>query len=270
MTQPQASVSKPEDDYDPSVYASLVAVEDRHFWFRARRRAIVAAFESVRDRLAPGYRVLEVGCGTGNVLDALEESAQKGTVIGMDIHREGMLWAQRRVDRAFLVQGDAAHPPFSVRFEVVGLFDVLEHLDDDVGALRGLRQLLTERGVLLLTVPADPNLWSYFDVGSHHKRRYYESDLRAKLVESGYVVEYLTPYMSVLQPVMWLGRRFAAWRAARPQSAAEAWSVAEADLRVRPVSGAVLDFLLEQELRVLRRRRRLPIGASLLCVARRA
>ena len=270
MTQTQAVVPSADEDYDPSVYPSLVAVEDRHFWFRARRRAIMAAFEGIRSGLAPGYRVLEVGCGTGNVLEALEESATDGTVIGMDIHQEGMRWAQRRVRRTFLVQGDAAHPPFSVRFEVVGLFDVLEHLDDDVRALRGLRRLLTDRGVLLLTVPADPNLWSYFDVGSHHKRRYLESDLRSKLVEAGYVVEYLTPYMSVLQPVMWLGRRFTTWRSARPHSATEAWSVAEADLRVRPVSGAVLDFLLGQELHMLRRRRRLPIGASLLCVARPA
>lgn len=270
MTKTQAELSRAEEDYDPSVYASLVAVEDRHFWFRARRRAIKAAFEGIRDGLAPGYRVLEVGCGTGNVLEVLEESAHDGMVIGMDIHQEGMQWAKRRVRRAFLVQGDAVHPPFSVRFEVVGLFDVLEHLDDDVGALRGLRQLLTERGSLLLTVPADPSLWSYFDVGSHHKRRYDEGDLRAKLVEAGYVVEYLTPYMSVLHPVIRLGRRFTAWRAAPPRSATEAWSVAEADLRVRPLSGAVLDFLLGQEVRMLRRRRRLPIGASLLCVARRA
>src|SRR5580704_14188447 len=149
--------------YDPNLYESLVAVEDRHFWFRARNRAITAVFESLRDDLKPGYRVLEVGCGTGNVLRDLQTSAVGGNVIGMDLHMEGLRYARHRLDPAMLVQADADFPPFSVRFDVVGLFDVIEHLDDDVGVLRQLRQLVKPGGALMLTVPADPNLWSYFD-----------------------------------------------------------------------------------------------------------
>jgi SAM-dependent methyltransferase len=265
VEEPAASSS-----YDPAVYRSLVAVEDRHFWFRARNRAISAVFETVRTGQAPGYRVLEVGCGTGNVLRVLQKSATGGTVIGVDLHQEGLRYAKGRLNPPLLVQADVAHPPFSVKFEIVGLFDVLEHLDDDVAALRGLRDLLTDGGILLLTVPADPRLWSYFDVGSHHRRRYEERDLRDKLIESGYAVEYLTPYMGVLHPVLWTARRLATLLKPGSQPAAAAWSMAEADLRVRPVSGAVLGFLLEQEVRQLRRRRRLPIGASLLAVARRS
>jgi SAM-dependent methyltransferase len=256
--------------YDPAAYRSLVAVEDRHFWFRARNRAINAVFDTVRRGLAPGYRVLEVGCGTGNVLKVLQKSAAGGTVIGIDLHQEGLRYARGRLSPALLVQADVAHPPFSVKFEMVGLFDVLEHLDDDVAALRGLRDLLTDGGILLLTVPADPRLWSYFDVGSHHRRRYEEEDLREKLVKSGYAVEYLTPYMSALHPVLWIARRLTKWLNPTSQDAATAWKLAGADLRVRPLSGAVLGFLLERELRPLRRRRRLPIGASLLAVARRS
>jgi SAM-dependent methyltransferase len=258
----------PEASYDPVAYESLVAVEDRHFWFRARNRAIIAAFESVRRELRPGYRVLEVGCGTGNVLRELQRFAVGGSVIGMDLHQEGLRYAQRRVNPALLVRADASRPPFSVRFELVGLFDVLEHLKDDVAVLRRLRELLTPHGALLVTVPADPRLWSYFDVASHHQRRYVARDLNDKLVAAGYAVEYLTPYMSVLHPLLWAARRLAAWRKTRPGDAASALSLAEADLRVRPVSGAVLGFLLGQELRLLRRRRQIPIGASLLAIAR--
>jgi SAM-dependent methyltransferase len=256
--------------YDPNLYESLVAVEDRHFWFRARNRAITTVFESLRDGLKPGYRVLEVGCGTGNVLRDLQKSAAGGTVIGMDLHLEGLRHAQRRVNPALLVRADAGHPPFSVRFDVVGLFDVLEHLDDDVAVLRQLRELLSANGALMLTVPAYPSLWSYFDVGAHHRRRYETAELNDKLVAAGYTVEYLTPYMTVLHPLLWAGRRLAAMRRPRPADAVSAWSLADADLRVRPVSGAVLGFLLGQELRWLRRRRRLPIGSSLLAVARAA
>ena len=254
--------------YDPGLYESLVEVEDRHFWFRARNRAITAVFESLSADLRPGYRVLEVGCGTGYVLRDLQKSAAGGSVIGMDLHLEGMRYAQRRVNPALLVRADAGHPPFSVRFDVVGVFDVLEHLDDDVAVLRQLRELLSPGGALMLTVPAHRSLWSYFDVGAHHRRRYERAELRDKLVAAGYTVEYLTPYMTVLQPVLWAGRRLAATRGRRPADAASAWTLAGADLRVRPVSGAVLGFLLRQELPSLRRRRPLPMGASLLAVAR--
>jgi SAM-dependent methyltransferase len=267
-----ASTQRASDatSYDPSLYESLVAVEDRHFWFRARNRAITAVFESVRVGLKPGYRVLEVGCGTGNVLRALQKSAVGGTVIGMDLHLEGLRYAQRRVNPALLVSADAGRPPFSVQFDVVGLFDVLEHLDDDVAVLRQVRELLSANGALLLTVPAYRNLWSYFDVGSHHRRRYESAELNDKLVAAGFSVEYLTPYMSVLHPVLWAGRRLAATRRPRPADAASAWSLAKADLRVRPITGTFLGFLLGQELAWLRRRRRLPFGASLLAVARAA
>lgn len=270
MQASTAPFGAPETSYDPSAYESLVAVEDRHFWFRARNSAIVAAFESVRRELRPGYRVLEVGCGTGNVLRELQRVAVGGTVIGMDLHQEGLRYAQRRVNPALLVRADASRPPFSVRFEVVGLFDVLEHLEDDVAVLRQIRELLTSRGALLVTVPADPRLWSYFDVASHHQRRYGARELNDKLVAAGYAVEYLSPYMAVLHPVLWAARRLAAWRKPRPRDAASAWSIAEADLRVRPVSGAVLGFLLGQELRLLSRRSQIPIGASLLAIARAA
>jgi len=257
-----------ESSYDPTLYESLIAVEEKHFWFRARNRAITAVFESVRAGLKPGYRVLEVGCGTGNVLRELQASAVGGTVIGMDLHLEGLHHAKRRVNPALLVQADAAKPPFSVRFDVVGLFDVIEHLDDDVAVLRQLRQLLTANGALLLTVPAHMRLWSYFDVGAHHRRRYEIGELHDKLVAAGYSVEYLTPYMSVLQPVLWAGRRLAAKGRTPPTDAASAWSLAETDLKVRPVSGAVLSFLLGMEIPWLRARRELPIGASLVAVAR--
>jgi len=256
--------------YDPDLYASLVAVEDRHFWFRARNRAITAVFESLRSGLRPGYRVLEVGCGTGSVLRDLQMSATGGTVIGMDLHVEGLRYAQARVNPALLVVADAGHPPFSVRFDVVGLFDVIEHLDDDVAVLKQLREVLTAGGALMLTVPAHKSLWSYFDVVAHHRRRYERAELNDKLVAAGYSVEYLTPYMGVLHPLLWAGRRLAASIGPRQADAASARSLAEADLRVRPVSGALLGFLLGQELPWLRRRRRLPMGASLLAVARAA
>ena len=159
--------------------------------------------------LPPGYRVLEVGCGTGNVLRMLERHCRRGTVVGMDLFAEGLHYARQRT-ACGLVQGDVRTPPFGAAFDLIGLFDVLEHLPDDRQILADLHRMLVPGGHLLVTVPAHRALWSYFDEAAHHCRRYAAPDLRRKLVAAGYRVDYLTQYMAALFPLVWLGRRLAA------------------------------------------------------------
>src|SRR5262245_37315921 len=79
--------------------------------------------------------------------------------------------ARMRTDNCLLVQGNASQAPFSKTFHLIGMFDVLEHIQDDIGALRDIRSLLDPDGALLLTVPAHASLWSYFDEASRHCRR---------------------------------------------------------------------------------------------------
>jgi SAM-dependent methyltransferase len=254
-------------EYDPAVYEPLVKVEDRHFWFRARNRVIGAMAAQLAAPLSPGYRVLEVGCGTGNVLRALTEACPGGTVIGMDLFGDGLRFARARLPKAMLVRGDALHPPFAERFEIVGMFDVLEHLEDDLGVLRALHLLLTDRGKLLLTVPAGRSLWSYFDEASRHVRRYEIAELTDKLHRTGFEVEFISPYMGILFPLLWAGRRLARGgqpRQADPQTTRRLF---DRELEVNPVAGAGLELLLRLERPLLLGRRRLPIGSSLIAVA---
>lgn len=258
---------EPSRVYDPGLYEKLAEVEDRHFWFQARNRAIVAAFELVKPRLDAGYRVLEVGCGTGNVLRALQAVVPQGRLFGMDYETEGLRYAKVRAPQAGLVVGDAGHPPFDVQFDVIGAFDVIEHVDDDQHVLAQLGRLLKPNGFLLLTVPADPRLWSYFDVAAHHRRRYRFGDLHTKLAATGYHVEYMTPFMTALTPVLWAGRRLTG-RRGRAQEVEPA-ELVQADLRVRPAIGAGLGLMLAPEVRFIRSRWRLPAGTSLLAVASR-
>ena len=139
--------------YDPAFFQLLFEVEDRHFWFRSRNRIIAAWVKRLTSELTPGFRVLEIGCGTGNVLRVLDQVCPSGTVVGMDLFAEGLKYAQQRTSAA-LVQGDMHHPPFASQFDIIGLFDVLEHLPDDRQVLRDLKGMLRENGTLLLTVPA--------------------------------------------------------------------------------------------------------------------
>jgi SAM-dependent methyltransferase len=261
MTERQAAE---QSGYDPIFFEQLFQVEDRHFWFRTRNRVLAALARAILQQ--GGGRVLEVGCGTGNVLRVLASACPGGLVVGMDLFAEGLALARRRTGCP-LVQGDMQAAPFSAQFDLVGLFDVLEHLPDDRAVLRDLRGLLAPGGHLLLTVPAHPWLWSYFDEAAHHCRRYTEADLEQKLREAGYTVEYCTPYMAAILPLVWLRRKLAG--RVRPASVSEQALTSE-ELRIVPGLNAALIALLSFEAAVLARGRRLPFGTSLLVLARRA
>jgi SAM-dependent methyltransferase len=256
--------------YDPAYFAQLFEVEDRHFWFRSRNRSISAVVGQIVADLPPGYRALEIGCGTGNVLRVLEQTCLAGTVVGMDLFVQGLQYARQRTG-CLLVQGDMDRSPFGMQFDVIGLFDVLEHLEDDDRALRSLDKMLAKDGRLLLTVPAHPWLWSYFDEFSHHCRRYRRADLLQKLEAAHLAVEWLTYYMAACLPLLWLGRTVSGLRHKGFKHGTKGSAdLAARDLRVTPVVNEILATLLGLESHLLARRNKLPCGTSLLAVARKS
>lgn len=257
------------ESYDPSYFRKLFKIEDEHFWFCARNTVISKLVEQIQANLASGYRVLEVGCGTGNVLRVLERTCRNGSVIGMDLFSEGLVFARQRT-KCSLVQGDVQMPPFDVQFDLVGVFDVLEHLPNDTEILRNLSSLLAPGGKLILTVPAHMSLWSYFDVASHHCRRYELREMQQKLTEAGYTIDYVTQYMAVIFPLMWLGRRVAAIVSRRTnEKERDANNTASNELRIIPGVNSILKWILTLEASLLVRRWHLPIGTSILAIVRK-
>ncbi len=248
--------------YDPAHFAHLFSVEQRHAWFRARNELIGEIASGLVTDAGDGYRVLEVGCGTGGVLRTLEQACARGRVIGMDSFAEGLRFARQRTGCS-LVVGDANHPPFGREFSLVGMFDVLEHLPDDRGVLARMGEILLPGGALMLTVPADPALWSYFDEASNHQRRYDAADLRDRLESAGFAVEYVTHFMTALTPMLRTYRRIAGLKSRSPEQA-----VAR-DLRIVPVVNDVMYRLLVREQRAIRARKVLSGGTSILAIARR-
>lgn len=260
------------ESYDPDFFAPLFEAEDRHFWFRARNQVIAGLVSRITAGLAPGYRFLEVGCGDGNVLRVLERVCHSGTIIGMDLFAEGLRYARLRTSCP-LVQGDVHANPFAMQFEFIGLFDVLEHLPDDMQVLGDIRGMLAPGGALMLTVPAHQSLWSYFDDASHHCRRYEQLELDTKLQRAGHRVEYISQYMMSIFPLVWLGRRMASLvkrsRKGGARSPQQTHQLAVDELRVRPGVNGVLTWVLSQESRLIAARKHLPIGTSLVAVARK-
>jgi len=254
--------------YNPDFYAPLFEAEDRHFWFRARNVVLERIVAAETAGLRNGFRVLEVGCGTGYVLRMLHDTCRRGVVIGMDRFADGLALARKR-SAAPVVRGRIEAAPFSVPFDLIGIFDTLEHIDDDAAALGNLRQLLRPGGVLCVTVPAYEELWSDFDVESRHCRRYAPELLDERLRQAGFTVEYLTPFMATLYPLARIGRFLSdAQRRRRAASGDASQSAVVDQLRIRPGINGVLTFLLAQEARLIEARKQLPLGTSLLAVAR--
>lgn len=265
MTGPSDRPSK--GGFDARFVEPLARVEDRHFWFRARAQLIAGLVGTCSPTLPAGFRVLEVGCGTGSVLSRLSDVCRGHLAVGVDAVFEGLVHARRRSgDAAAVVQADARRPPFreDVRFALVGLFDVIEHIPDDRSALEAVHELMPPGGILLVTVPASPALWSGFDEAARHCRRYTEPTLSAVLQEAGFHVDFISPFMTSLYPLVWVRRRVMGYR----ESSADGGQ-SPSDFRVVPVLNALLAAVLALESAWVRKRRRLPFGVSLVAQAHR-
>jgi SAM-dependent methyltransferase len=185
----------------------------------------------------------------------------------MDYFLEGMAFSKRR-GNLNLVQADAYHPPFSQSFDIIGAFDVIEHLQDDTGVLRNLHSMLRPNGILLLTVPAHPCLWSDFDVRSKHCRRYTGSDLKNKLAEAGFTLKLFSPFMSASLPLLWLQRKWHGLRgsAKKPDGRRD---IASSELRILPVVNMILRTILCTEAGIVAHGLKLPFGSSFIVMAQR-
>ena len=248
--------------FDAAGIQRLLAAEDRHFWFRARNQIIAALAGRPIADLADGFHILEIGCGSGNVLRVLQQlAAGRGRVEGLEVSTEAADVARARTGLS-ITNGYLSDLDATASFDIVAAFDVLEHIDDQVAVLEQIRERLRPGGRLVLTVPAHQSLWSAFDVASGHERRYTSSSLARALRESGFIVEYLTYFMSLLFPPMWLRRRFL--RSEKPDMGA----LLDSEFQVVPVVNGLAYELLRQEAHVVRARRHLPMGTSLAAIAK--
>ena len=189
--------------YDASYFAQLVEFENCHFWFRSRNALIVWAIR----RYFPQFQsFLDVGCGTGFVMAGLMSAFPSAALTGSEIFSVGLQIAAERVPTADFVQMDATKIPYDEAFDVVGAFDVIEHIEADELVLSQMRQALKPGGGLLITVPQHPWLWSASDTYSHHVRRYRAEELATKVRRAGFNILRSTSFVSMLLPAMVVSR----------------------------------------------------------------
>jgi len=239
---------------DDVVYSRMHEVEDRHWWFAARRNIVRHLLESLP--LPPSPLILEAGCGTGGNLQILSEL---GRVTGVEMTPRAAAMARERgtadVLTGFLPDG---MPPLKQKFDVILLLDVLEHIADDVDSLAALRKLLAPGGYVVVTVPAFPFLWGRHDIVHQHKRRYVDSTLRSSIMKSGLRVRHISYYNTLLFPAIAALRIFE--RFLKNARSLDPLAVPAGFLN------RALCALLSSERHVVTRGR-LPFGISLLAVA---
>ncbi len=197
-----------QDDYPDEVYALLADVESRHFWFSARNTLILSTMREVIGPLE-GRSVLDIGCGTGFVLAALERAGMNGC--GLDMHLAGLRYARKRTHGLLLCE-TTTRVPFSAQFDVVMLCDVIEHTRDDGAVLREASKALKDTGALVITVPAGPHLWTALDEVSGHKRRYTRQALVHAMQRADLSVRLVRYFGILLLPVQRLRRQLSTHR----------------------------------------------------------
>jgi SAM-dependent methyltransferase len=192
------------DGMDAASHDHLDALQDSSFWFRARNRLI----EDLCRRHFPGARrILELGCGTGYVTQALRKALPDGNFTASEIYANGLGHAQRRLGSGVeLLQMDAREIPFREEFDLVCAFDVLEHIDEDTRVIDRIAEALKPGGGIMLSVPQHRFLWSQVDDYSHHKRRYLTRELTGKCVAAGFTVIRDTSFVCSLLPLMFIHR----------------------------------------------------------------
>ncbi len=247
---------------DPAAYEEMRRLEDHHWWFEGRRRAVLPLVtQALAGRERP--RVLEVGCGTGGNLAALERRLPGASCLGLDLDAGALALCTGRGLGAGLVRADGARLPLANgSIELILALDVIEHLEDEAALLAEFRRVLSPGGRLVASVPAYPALWSPHDDFLHHRRRYRPGELERGLERAGLRVRARRGFnCALLGPIAllrWAKRRRAAAGAA-PRS--DFFEVPG------PVNRALATFLgLEA---ALARRLRLGHGLSFLVCAER-
>lgn len=179
---------------DKKLYRDYPRIVETHWWYRGRAKII----RSVLNRfvLIKRNQLLDVGAGPGSNIGILKDFAENITALEPD--QELLRVGKQLHPDTYFIHGEFPIDAPQKTFDVISLFDVLEHIKDDESALGAAHDLLTKEGMLVVTVPAYMFLWSEHDEIAHHFRRYTHKELRKRLESAGFRIEYISYFNTLL------------------------------------------------------------------------
>jgi len=240
---------------DERLMKSMLEVDERHWWYRGRRRIVRAELDRLPIRNGSAT-VLDAGCGSGRTL---QELTDYGNVHGIELDPDAAGFAASKGYGEVQVGRLEELPWADDTFDLITCLDVIEHTPDDRITLSELRRVCKPGGWLLVTVPAYQALWSLHDQANHHFRRYGRRALRRVAAETGWRIDRVTSFNTVLLPPAAVVRL--AQRRRQPDSDYTP------QLELGPAwLNEVLERPLRMEARWLARGGTLPAGLSLLAV----
>jgi SAM-dependent methyltransferase len=250
-------LAEKSEGFDASYFGRLAELEPGSFWFRSRNRLLCWALEHY---FPHATNFLEIGCGTGFVLAHITKEFPQLTVAGSEVFSKGLSFASERLPGVDLFQMDARQIPFESEFDVIGAFDVLEHIGDDELVLSQMHRAVHKGGGILLTVPQHSFLWSEVDEYSRHVRRYSVSELKAKVERAGFRTLRATSFVSLLLPLMLIARL--------KQRPANREFDPAAEFRLSAPANYLLERVMDVERAMIRLGVSFPAGGSLLLIAK--
>ncbi len=243
--------------FNSKYFELLAALEEKNFWFRSRNKLIIWALGKYR----PNFRsFLEIGCGTGYVLSGIKTAFPNRQLFGSEIFSTGLSFAAKRLMASKLMQMDARAIPFNDEFDAIGIFDVLEHIEEDGHVLKQIHLALKPEGLIFVTVPQHKWLWSKFDVDDCHVRRYSAGELPNKLETAGFRVLRSTSFVSLLLPAMMISRLMINKKSAKSLDSLD-------EMRISPWLNTILSYILDLESWLISLGINFPFGGSRLVVA---
>ncbi|APC15674.1 SAM-dependent methyltransferase [Pseudomonas frederiksbergensis] len=245
--------SSDRSPFPSSSYGQLAQAESGHWWFKVRNKLVLWALTK---KVRPFNSLLEIGCGTGYVLEGISRVWPQIELHGSEYFEEGLEYARKRIPTAQLRQLDATQLDEVDRYDVVSAFDVIEHIEQDETVLRNLARAIRPGGSLVLTVPQHRWLWSQVDEYACHVRRYSRAELVEKVQRAGLQVSYVSSFVSLLIPLMWLSRK----RASKQHDPMN-------ELNIPRWLNRSLETVMQIELLLIKTGVRFPIGGSLLMIA---
>jgi SAM-dependent methyltransferase len=245
----------------PQEYQTMRSVEDSYWWYRTLRSHVV---RELAKRLLPGAHVLDAGCGTGGMLDALRDHPARWQLSGCDLSPDAVALTCARGFTDISQSSLSAIPMKSEECDAVVCLDVLYHESvDESAAMHQLHRVLRPGGWLVLNLPAWDSLAGEHDRAVKGARRYTPDRIRALLPASRWHIESLHGWNALLLPAVWISRQLSRLRhSATPHPARSDLKPLPHHLNRMLAAIASADFTLCRSLQI-------PLGTSLFAIARK-